>query len=419
MSITRNGEYMKDNMEEAPHAGETVQAEIIKTSSVREEFFPMIDYEIRPSLNTIIEMLETAMNSKDHEKTNNCINNAKDESKRLLALMDDISDIFKIEEDKLILSFHDFCFEDMLSNISIVMDTRVKVRNQRLIINVDHNIPEYVFGDKPRLMQVIINLLTYAVNFSPEEEKINFNIEKTEETGETITLRMEMVNTGNDQQKKLFSSFVETYGGASQKPGKRDLALVISKKIVEMMGGKIQIKSELDKSKMFSFTVKLKIGNKKNVIDQQNINLEDAFDFSDKIIIVADDNEIDREVLNAVLEKTKVNIEFAANGEIALSMFKRNQDKYSLILMDLHMPVMNGLEATREIRSLNTVQSVNIPIIAITAKIFKDEIKKCLDAGMNDHVGKPVDPDILYLTIQKHILSKSNTIINKVENDKN
>jgi hemerythrin-like metal-binding protein len=417
MSITGNGEYMSNDMREKTH--EPVQPEDTETkfSFLKEEFFSIIGYEIRPSLNTIIEMLDMATDARDHEKTHGFILKANNESKRLLTLINDILDINNIEENKFLLSFSDFDLEDMLSNISTVINSRVEARNQRLIISVDHDVPEFIYGDESRLMQVIINLLIYAVNFSSKNEKINLNIEKMEEKGEFVVLRIEIVNTGinilNNQQKKLFSSFEETYGG--EKSGKMDPGLVISKKIIELMDGKMWIESGLDKSELFIFTVKLKIGNEKNVIDHHNVNLDHTFNFSGKTILAVDDNEINREVLAAVLEKTNVNIDFARDGKTAFLMFKENQDKYNLILMDVHMPEMNGFEATREIRSLNTVQSVEVPIIAMTASVFKEEITKCLGAGMNDHVGKPIDPDVLYITIKKHILIKSNTIIRKVD----
>jgi hemerythrin-like metal-binding protein len=388
-----------------------------KFSFVKEEFFSIMGYEIRPSLNTIIEMLDMATDAKNREKAHGCIIKANNESKRLLSLINDILDIFSIEEKKFDLSFNDFDLEDMLSNVSNVINSRVEARNQKLIISVDHDVPEFIYGDESRLMQVLINLLIYAINFSSENEKINLNIEKMEEEGEFVVLRIEIVNTGinisSNQQKNLFSSFEEAYGG--EKSGKMDPGLVISKKIVELMNGKMWIESGLDKSELFIFTAKLKIGNEKNVIDHHSVNLDHTFNFSGKTILAVDDNEINREVLAAVLEKTNVNIDFARDGRNAFLMFKENQDKYNLILMDIHMPEMNGFEATREIRSLNTVQSVEVPIIAMTASIFKEEITKCLGAGMNDHVGKPIDPDVLYITIKKHILNKSNTIIRKVD----
>jgi len=392
-----------------------------KVYLVYREFLYRMNNEIHPSLNTISGMLDIAEDAKDQEKVHDLIVKANNAAKRLLVHINNLIDLSRFETNNFELSFHDFNLEEMLSNISSMINMRIQSKNQKLFINFDHDIPVYIYGDEFRLTQVIMNLLANAVKYSTENEQIIFNIQKVEEAGGFITLRMEVADTGigisGDQQHKLFSPFKvkETGDDIPLKLNGSSLNLAISKRIVELMGGEIWIESELGKGTKFIFTVKVKTGNEKNVINRQKVNLDDAFDFSGKIILAVDDNEINREVLTAILEKTNVKMDFAENGKIALSMFRENQDKYNLILMDVHMPVMNGFEAAREIRTLNTAQSEGIPIIAMTANVFKEEISRCLAIGMNDHIGKPIDPDILYMTIKKHIFWKNNTVIRKID----
>jgi len=392
-----------------------------KVYIVYREFLSRMNSEIHPSLNTIISMLDTAEDAKDQDKVHDLIVKANNTAKRLLVHIHNLIDLSKFETNNFELSFHDFNLEEMLSNISNMINLRVQSKNQKLFINLDHDIPVYIYGDELRLTQVIMNLLANAVKYSAENKEIIFNIRKMEEDGGFITLRMEVADTGigisDDQQHKLFSPYKdkETSGSISEKLNGSGISLAVSKRIVELMGGKIWIESELGKGTTFIFTIKVKNGNEKNVISGQKVNLNRVFDFSGKIILAVDDNEINREVLTAVLEKTNVKMDFAENGKIAFSMFRENQDKYNLILMDVHMPVMNGFEATREIRALNTAQSEGIPIIAMTANVFKEEISRCLAAGMNDHIGKPIDPDILYVTIKKYIFWKNNTVIRKID----
>jgi hemerythrin-like metal-binding protein len=395
------------------------EEEADKVYLVYREFLSRMNNEIHPSLSTISSMLDKAEDTKDQEKAHDFIVKANNTAKRLLAHINNLIDLSKFETNNFELSFHDFNLEEMLSTISNMINLRVQSKNQKLFINLDHDIPVYIYGDELRLTQVIMNLLTNAVKYSAENKKIIFNIQKMEETGGVITLKMEVADTGigisGDQQHKLFSPFKETNDNISQKLNGSGISLAVSKKIVEMMDGKIRIESELGKGATFIFTIKVKKGNEKNAINKQKIVIHNTFDFSGKTILAVDDNEINREVLAAVLEKTNVKMDFAENGKIAFSMFKENQDKYNLILMDVHMPVMNGFESTREIRTLNTAQSEGIPIIAMTASVFKEEISRCLASGMNDHVGKPIDPDILYMTIKKHIFWRNNTVIRKVD----
>ncbi|GHT79586.1 hypothetical protein FACS1894104_4500 [Actinomycetota bacterium] len=193
---------------------------------------------------------------------------------------------------------------------------------------------------------------------------------------------------------RLFSSFEQAESGTSRKFGGTGLGLAISKSIVEMMDGKIWVDSEPDQGSKFSFTFKVQRADretaKKSAKDSKSLEVSNN-DFSAYRVLMAEDVEINQEIVLALLEPTGLQIDCADNGAIALELFSQNPDVYDIIFMDVQMPQMDGFEATQQIRSLGTSKAKEIPILAMTANVFKEDIEKCLAAGMNDHVGKPID----------------------------
>jgi len=223
-----------------------------------------------------------------------------------------------------------------------------------------------------------------------------------------IILKIEVADNGigisPNRQKNLFTLYKHT-DKFTKKTESTGLGLAISKRIVELMQGKIWVESELDKGSKFIFTIKAKEGTGSADIASASSE-ETDLDFKKYSILVAEDVEINREIMLAFLEKTGVAIDFAENGKEAVSKFTENPDKYNLILMDIHMPEMDGDEATRVIRAFES-QNGNlrkqIPIIAMTADVFQEDIDKCFSAGMNDHIAKPIVTDDLHAKLKKHL----------------
>jgi two-component system, sensor histidine kinase and response regulator len=414
--LDRNKEIEKllENKIEEVRLREEAELEAEDASRAKSEFLSHMSHEIRSPLNAVIGMINIAMETDDLQTIKGYLDRANVTSKHLLNVINDILDMSKIEANKFELSCGNFNFKNMLSKIIGLTKARAEKRQTHITINVNENIPPFIIGDELRLSQVITNLITNAIKFSPENGKVDLNAEKLEERDGEIILKVEVADNGigisPEQQKKLFTLYKHADGGTSQKIGSTGLGLAISKRIVELMQGKIWIESELGKGAKFIFTVKVKEG----IVsaDMVSADSKDNFDFKKYSILVAEDVEINREILSVFLEKTGIAIDFVENGKDAVSKYTEHPDKYNLILMDVHMPEMNGDDATRAIRVLESkTKSFNgnlrkqIPIIAMTADVFQEDIDKCLSAGMNDHIAKPIVTNDLHAKLKKYLLS--------------
>jgi len=389
---------------------QAAEMEAQNASRAKGEFLSHMSHEIRSPLNAVIGMINIATDANDVQTIKRYLEKAGNASKYVLGVINDILDMSKIEANKLELSFDNFNFGRMLSNIVDVTSVRAQEKHQQLVVNLNKNVPPFVISDELRLSQVITNLMTNAIKFTPENGKVELNAEKLDEQNGEITIRVEVADSGigisPEQQKKLFTSYNQADSSITKNFGGTGLGLAISKQIVELMQGKIWIESELGKGSKFIFTVKVKIGSADKVSAGGSVETEDEFNFKKYLILVAEDMEFNREILTKYLEKTGIAIDYVETGKIAVSRFTENPDKYNLILMDINMPEMNGDEATREIRAFEVNsgrKDKQIPIIAMTADVFKEDIEKCLAAGMTDHVAKPIVPKKIYATLKKHL----------------
>jgi signal transduction histidine kinase len=397
---------------------EAAENEARNASRAKSEFLSRMSHEIRSPLNAVIGMINIASNENDIQKIKSYLGKAGSAAKYMLGVINDILDMSKIEENKLELSYSEFSFEKMLANIIDITKIRGEEKHQHIDVNVNKNVPVFIVGDELRLSQVITNLLTNAIKFTPDNGKIALSAEKLDESEGGITLRVEVADSGigisEEQQKRLFTSYNQADSSIAQKFGGTGLGLAISKRIVELMQGKIWIESELNKGAKFIFTVKAQRGTDLSETDKSETDKsgkvssaessENSFDFRGCAILVAEDMEFNREILAKYLEKTGISIDFAENGKKAVSMFTDSPDKYNLILMDVHMPEMDGYEATRTIRALELTRAKTITIIAMTADVFREDIEKCLAAGMNDHIAKPIAPKDMYVKLKNYLV---------------
>ena len=375
-------------------------------SLAKSEFLSRMSHEIRTPMNAIIGMTQIAENASDIPKIKECLSRISAASKLLLSLINDILDMSKIEANKLEIQYEEFAFDDIARNIETIIEVKAKEKNQVLNVSVSENIPKMLIGDELRLMQVINNILSNAIKFTPEGGIITASFDVADEDGDDILIETRVRDSGigiSDKQKeRLFDSFEQADGSVARKFGGTGLGLSISKNIVELMGGKIDVTSKLGEGSEFVFTVKMKKvledGTLKNVAEEDRV-----FDFSDYWILLVEDIEINREIVMAMLEITNIKIDCAENGLEACQRMSEAPEKYNAVVMDLQMPEMGGIEATQVIRNMDNEHCRTIPIIAMTANAFKEDVDKCLEVGMNDHIAKPIDEKTVLEKLAKYL----------------
>jgi len=389
---------------------EAAELEAENASKAKGDFLSHMSHEIRSPLNAVIGMINIANEENSIENIKLYLEKAGNAARHVLGVINDILDMSKIEANKLELSESEFDFRKMMTNIVDVTGIRAQEKHQQIVANMSPDLPTFVICDELRLSQVITNLMTNAIKFTPEKGTVTLSADKMEEKGDEITLKITVADSGigisPDQQKNLFSAYNQADNTISRKFGGTGLGLVISKQIIELMQGTIWIESELGKGAKFIFTINVKKGTVKDgqaTASASTLEIKASdLDFRAFTILAAEDMDFNREVLAKYLEKTGITIDFAENGRVAFNKYKENPDLYNLILMDINMPEMSGDEATILIRAFEKEQNRKpITIIAMTADVFKEDVEKCLSVGMNDHISKPVVPKIILAKLKQ------------------
>ena len=517
-----------------------------QSSMAKGDFLSRMSHEMRTPMNAIIGMTNIARASDDPDRKEYCLEKIDGASKHLLGVINDILDMSKIEANKFEISCTDFDFERMLMNVVNVVNFRVEEKHQSLMLRVDPALPAVLYGDEQRLAQVMTNLLTNAVKFTPEQGHIGLTTTLSQDDGDTLLLRVEVSDTGigitPEQKAKLFRSFEQADGGIARKFGGTGLGLAISKRIVELMGGAIWVESVPDEGSTFIFTARLTrsdasleevhsevvrreglralavddspetleeisrimrrvgvacdtavsgqralerlhaaeqpydivfvdwrmphmngveltrairasgVGNPVivmiSVAEWANIEKEateagvtsflpkplfpsavarcinayfdpqggaargggsplaQGINLAGRTLLLAEDIDINREIVLAMLEETGVTIDCAENGLEAVRLFAEQPTRFDLILMDIQMPEVDGLEATRRIRAMPLPQARAIPIVAMTANAFREDVEMCIDAGMDSHIAKPIDSSVLMATLERYLVKR-------------
>ncbi|GHV69282.1 hypothetical protein AGMMS49928_11030 [Spirochaetia bacterium] len=395
-----------------------------QASRAKSNFLANMSHEIRTPLNAVIGMTAIAKNAKEAERKDYCLGKIEGASTHLLGIINDILDMSKIEEDKFELSPTDFEFNSMIQRVITIFEFRLSEKNQKLSVFQDPSIPPRIIGDEQRLAQVITNLMGNAVKFTPDKGTITLGIRRLPDSAPGFCdLEIKVTDTGigisKDQQDKLFQSFVQVDSSIARKFGGTGLGLAISKKIVEKMQGNIRIESEAGKGSSFIFTIRAEIpaadylseadlsAEKSGAAPQNAGEANEEADFTGKRILLAEDVDINREIVVTVLEPLGLSITEAENGREAFDTFAANPENFDLIFMDLHMPGIDGYESTRLIRAIDHPQAKIIPIIAMTANVFKEDVERCLAVGMNNHLGKPLDFDAVMAILKEYLGNKS------------
>lgn len=385
----------------------------------KSEFLSRMSHEIRTPMNGIVGMSTIAMQNIDNtDKIKDCLEKVIMSSKHLLALINDVLDMSKIESGKVELRHESFNFRAFLQDFENLYGEQAKSKGISYETILASDLEVQIIGDSLRLNQVLSNLLPNALKFTPAKGMIKLRVSKTGEDQENVYLRFEVIDTGcgiaEENYDKIFESFEQENVDVTYKYGGTGLGLSIVKRFTGLMGGGIHVTSVQGSGS--TFTVDLPFGKIKESgkptrfsdINGRNDLAKDCYavdyDFKGKRILLVEDNELNREIAEELIGVTGASVESAEDGVQAVEMFKESAEGYyDLILMDVQMPHMDGYEATRCIRALGRSDAQKVPIFAMTANAFAEDVQKSREAGMNAHISKPLNIRAVYKQMNRYL----------------
>ena len=385
----------------------------------KSEFLSRMSHEIRTPMNGIVGMSTIAMQNIDNtDKIKDCLEKVIMSSKHLLALINDVLDMSKIESGKVELRHESFNFRAFLQDFENLYGEQAKSKGISYETVLASDLEVQIIGDSLRLNQVLSNLLSNALKFTPAKGIIKLRVSKTGKDQENVYLRFEVIDTGcgiaEENYDKIFESFEQENVDVTYKYGGTGLGLSIVKRFTQLMGGSIHVTSVQGSGS--TFTVDLPFGKVKEsgeLARFSDINGRDDlakdcyvidYDFKGKRILLVEDNELNREIAEELIGATGASVESAEDGVQAVEKFKESAEGYyDLILMDVQMPHMDGYEATRCIRALGRSDAQKVPIFAMTANAFAEDVQKSREAGMNAHISKPLDIRAVYKQMNRYL----------------
>jgi signal transduction histidine kinase/FixJ family two-component response regulator/HPt (histidine-containing phosphotransfer) domain-containing protein len=387
---------------EAKSLAEAARRHAEGVSKAKSEFLASMSHEIRTPLNGILGFADLLLDHPDMAaETRSYVERIRTAGLALLTVVNDVLDFSKIEAGQVDLSLQPLSLKALIDNSIAIVRTMAAKKSLEVGVSLDPNLPTWVNGDEARLRQVLLNLLNNAVKFTPKGSvALTVWVERSAEAGYRIRFRVSDTGIGIpfDKQSRLFQRFSQIDGSISREFGGTGLGLAISKHLVELMGGSIGVESREGQGSTFWFTVEL---DKAEARDGQTESQRSAgTGLRPASILLVEDVEANYVLARAVLEAQGHQVDVAENGQEAIDAVRRNS--YDVVLMDIQMPGMDGLTATRRIRELPGPER-SLPIIAMTANVLPEQIEEFRKAGMNDHVGKPFDREQLYTVIDRWV----------------
>lgn len=371
-------------------------------------FLANMSHEIRTPMNGVIGALDLLTKENLDDEKLNLVTIASRSGHHLLTLINDILDISKFDSGKIELEEINFNLQQFAADLHSIFNIKAKEKDIHFDYLMENSPPEWIKFDRTRLYQVLVNIIGNAIKFT-DKGKVQLSIKKTEQVGGTMKIKFSVSDTGvgieNDSKNLIFNSFEQADSSTTRKFGGTGLGLALSQRLVKLMGDNIHVESAYGEGSIFYFT-----------ITTQKVEHEDVLSFHGGLekqiheelsgnILLVEDNNVNQLICGKMLENLGVTYDVAENGQEAIDCWSKN--KYDIILMDMHMPIMDGVTATREIRRLES-NSDSVCIIALTANVLSDDIRECFEAGMNDHMSKPIEIESLKFVLLKWLKKNEN-----------
>jgi len=404
LSLAKHYHHLEAQVEERTAALSVAKEAAEAANRAKSAFLANMSHELRTPMNAIMGMTDLVLRHMTDPKQADQLNKVKQASEHLLHVINDILDLSKIEAERVTMERIDFKLGGVLENLRSLIGLKVKEKGLKLVVEIPPalaNLP--LRGDPLRLGQILLNLSGNALKFTAAG-MICIEVKVLETTSSQLLVRFDVRDTGIgialEDQSRLFTAFEQADGSMTRKYGGTGLGLAISKRLARMMGGDIGVESQAGQGSDFWFTARFeKIEHAVPAAPKSSDHAAEEIQarYPDTRVLLVEDEPVNQEVSRELLEEVGLQVDLAEDGAIAVDKARHND--YAVILMDIQMPVMNGIEATRQIRQLPSHGTT--PILAMTANAFDEDRQTCLAAGMSDHIGKPVDPEHLFETLLK------------------
>ena len=429
IDITRQKEMIQELAQQRESLSIALE-EANQANKAKTAFLSNMSHEIRTPMNAIIGLDRIALNDPGiSETTRDYLEKIGLSAQHLLSIINDILDVSHIESGRMTLNNKAFSFAKTLSQVNTIINGQCKEKNIEYECRIKGAVDDYYIGDDMKLRQILINILGNAVKFTPSGGSIRLVVEAIARFNGKSTLRFIISDTGigmsQDYLPKLFDAFSQEDSSSTNRFGSTGLGMTITRSLIELMHGTISVESEKQKGTTFTVTVTLADCDHKSIEEEETVlHPQDLFvptldEFrvgaekknrrpegeteaqKARRVLLAEDVAVNAEIIIMVLSMREIEVDHAENGRIAVEKFAQHEaGYYDAILMDMRMPEMDGLEATRRIRSLNRPDAKKIPVIALTANAFDEDVQRSMQAGLNAHLSKPVEPDILFETLE-------------------